>query len=68
MPGRHSGDQVHKVKKTAAPLLVIFYLQGPQNQYVLTAICAAHLLTVGVTALFYHDAVTECKKLKDKDR
>ena len=24
MPGRHSGDQVHKVKKTAAPLLLYF--------------------------------------------
>jgi len=33
---------------------------GPRNQFVLTAICAAHLLNIGVTALFYHDAVTEC--------
>ena len=27
MPGRHSGDQVHKVKKTAAPLFL--YFTGP---------------------------------------
>ena len=27
MPGRHSGDQVHKVKKTAAPSFFIFYVQ-----------------------------------------
>ena len=24
MPGRHSGDQVHKVKKSAAPLLLFY--------------------------------------------
>ena len=24
MPGRHSGDQVHKVKKTAAPLFLFY--------------------------------------------
>ena len=28
MPGRHSGDQVHKVKKTAAPLFYISLLQA----------------------------------------
>ena len=25
MPGRHSGDQVHKVKKNAAPFLMLFF-------------------------------------------
>ena len=28
MPGRHSGDQVHKVKKTAAPLFLLFTASG----------------------------------------
>ena len=28
MPGRHSGDQVHKVKKTAAPLFLFFRYFG----------------------------------------
>ena len=30
MPGRHSGDQVHKVKKTAAPLFYILLLQDDE--------------------------------------
>ena len=31
MPARHSGDQVHKVKKTAAPLFYILLLQACAN-------------------------------------
>ena len=28
MPGQHSGDQVHKIKKTAAPSLLYFAAAG----------------------------------------
>ena len=42
MPGRHSGDQVHKVKKTAAPRVYILLLQAAVNG---SGFAAAYTLT-----------------------
>ena len=54
MPGRHSGDQVHKVKKTAAPSFFIFYAQSQRTNVAGAADALAQIIRAGHKLVITH--------------